>query len=465
MRILLVNIDYTHHSSSPIYGLGYLAAVSRDAGHTVSIFDGNHERASLEHYYEAVRLFRPDLLGFTVMCTGFGRLIQILKYIRARGINVPMIVGGPQIAANPLEFTKYLEVDFGCYGEGEKTLLELIDHLEEAEAWKDIKGLVFRDRKGQYHQTPPRPLLKDLDTLPFPAYDLMKLLDFNHTPVTWPVKKLPYANIYTTRGCPFSCTFCSSHTIWGKRMRARKPEKCVDEIQYLMREFGVREIFIGDDNFTFNKKHPMAFCEELLRRNIDIPWQCPNGLRIDTLDEELLVTMKRAGCHAIGLGIESGNDDILKTIKKNLSTALIREKLHLINKVGIRTQGFFILGFPHESRNQILDTIRFAIELPLQSSVFSIMTPYPGSEVYEDYYHAVSVEHVPWDNFDLHHGQSDIDTLPSEELIRLMQKAYLKFYLRPRVIADTFSYMIKPRVVKSLFQTRLIRQIFRYKIF
>jgi radical SAM superfamily enzyme YgiQ (UPF0313 family) len=345
-------------------------------------------------------------------------------------------------------------------GEGEETLSELVKAFScKRPDYSKILGLAYKDKKGKVYRNPDRPLIADLDSLPFPAWHLMPPSLYRVVPILSPNKGDLVAPVVTSRGCPYQCTFCASNITWRNRFRKRSPKNIVDEIELLVKKFGVKEVHLTDDNFTMIKNHAMAVCDEFIKRKINIFWQCPNGVRIDSLDLPLLEKMKQAGCYSVGLGIESGSPKILKKVKKSLDLKLVEEKLRLLKKVGIRAYGFFILGLPGETRKTIRETIDFAKNNPFDRVWFNILTPYPGSEIFDEYLkqQELTFETINWGLMDGNYA-SYKTSVPLAELEKFQKLALKEFYLRPKIIYD----LIKNtgyESVKTFFMSRFIKKI------
>ena len=308
-------------------------------------------------------------------------------------------------------------------------------------------------RDGAAVRGNPRFYEPDLDALAPVAWDLIP-------PRRYPLlghgilnRAHPVAPIQTSRGCPFPCAFCSAQSNMGARVRTRSPEAVVDEIARLVLDHGVREIHIEDDNFTFHRESAAEVCRLLVARRLDVVWACPNGVRLDSLDAELLRLMERAGCYSFGVGIESGSDSVLRAMRKQLTTAEILERLHLIRATtDIRTTGFFVLGFPGETRADLAATERFILRAPLDRIGVSPFVPTPESPAYRDLAKRGLVPIEPewvqqgWGYAD--GGYVAYGEVPREELVRRMKRVSLRFYLRPRVLAGVLGEIHSPAQVR-----------------
>jgi len=256
-----------------------------------------------------------------------------------------------------------------------------------------------------------------------------------------------------TRGCPYPCTFCGAGKALGKRVRKRSTENLLEEIDLLSGTYGIKEIHIMDDNFTFDRDYAARFCEALLKRDAKIFWALPNGVRLDTLDEGLLRLMEASGCYSMAVGIESGNQHVLDHIKKRLTLEKIEEKIRLVKRVsGIKVTGFFILGYPVETRQDMETTIRFALQLPLDRANFFNYTPFPGSQIYEQLKETGALHELDYDDLYIHNISFSPSGIRHKEMLAYPKRAHLRFYARPRILWNL------AKEVKSLDQVKIIYQ-------
>jgi len=437
MRILLIVPNYDSHVVHPPLGLGYLASYLEREGFSVSIFDGTLKNATEEDFLGAISRFNPELVGISVLTRGHNRAKRMIKTIKEQFKSLPVVIGGTQVTTAPEIVLRDLGADFAVIGEGEITLLELVKTLEEGkESFEKIKGLAYTDERGGIQVTPPRELIADIDTIPFPAWHLMPPGEHRIAPVLEPAHAFPVAPILTSRGCPYNCSFCASNVTWRRKMRFRSVENVLEEIKLLKGKYGVKEIHFCDDNFTINVKRAEEMCEAIIQEEIKIFWQCPNGVRIDKLTVPLLEKMKRAGCYALGLGVESGNQEILKKVNKQLDLKVVKKTLLNLKKVGISSYGFFILGLPGDTGKTVEETIRFALKNPFDRAWFNIFTPYPGSPAFADWLGNRDFAEIDWDKHDCSTAVVASEDLSLEAIEKLQRQALRKFYLRPRILCS-----------------------------
>ena len=446
IKILLLQPNYDAHIIHPPLGLGYLAGFLKKQDFNVLLFDGTLNNAKMTDFSTAVSKFKPDLVGISVLSRGHCQAKAIIKVLKKRFNKIPIVVGGTQITAAPKQVLLDLKADFAIVGEGEITFTKLAKavakkdkNFKKRKDFKKIKGLAFRNSNNRIIINKPRPLIKNLDSIPFPAWQLMPPRKYRIVPILQPAKALPVAPIITSRGCPYNCSFCASNIIWGRKIRFRSPKNVLAEIKMLKKKFGVKEIHFSDDNFTIDAKRAEKICDLMIKEKINLPWQCPNGVRIDKLPLPLLKKMKKAGCYALGLGIESGNQKVLDKNNKNLDLKIVPKVLADLKKVGIESYGFFILGLPGDNKKTISQTINFALKYPFDRAWFNIFTPYPGSAAFSWWLGKRRFDQIDWDKHDCSTAVSPMTDVSSKEIENIQKKALLRFYCRPRIFLNTIS--------------------------
>ena len=438
MKIVLISAPYLdvygtlnvgkNHTFS--LGVGYVAAVLRDAGHQVSLLDPEPLGMSDGAIKEYLKSKEPDLVGISSATANFKGAIRMAHL--AKEVSKPTtIIGGVHASALPLETLRdYPEFDIVVIGEGEETMEELCRHLESGkEVLQDIKGIAYRGN-GRLEKTPPRTLIQNLDQLPFPAREMV---DLNlYRPQVHLYRGRKSATILTSRGCPAPCTFCATAVTMGNRFRKHSPEYVLREIRHLVTEYGIQDFVIVDDTFTIDKQRVVAICNQIIEQGLDIGWFC--FARVDNATVDLYETMKKAGCFSMFFGIESADPQVLKNIKKGTTVEQARKALHLANKIGLKTEAGFMLANPGDTRASIKKTIALARELNPVIASFNIMTPFPGTEEYERYLPLDPVGMRNWDNF-IPKGITPLiepDGLSRRDLQKFLVEAYLRFYLRPQ---------------------------------
>jgi len=410
--------------STPPLGLGYLAAVLRERGFKVRIIDDLVEKIGIDGI---VRKIKDALIvGITSTTPTFNAALKYAEAIKRRLPNVFVILGGVHATFMPRETLKNDFVDAVCLGEGEQTIVEVAERVEAAKSLEGVKGLVVREG-GRIIDNGVREPIEDLDSLPFPAYDLMPLEKY-----TVLGRRLQHFPMITSRGCPFACRYCSSSLFMGRAFRARSAKNVVDEIEWLVNDFKAKHIAFSDDTFTLSRKRVFEICDEIKRRGVEVEWSCSS--RVDTITEELLRKMKDAGCSAIYYGVESASSEVLKYYRKRVDLDKVKKAIKLTKKVGIATICSFIIGAPYEKKEDMKATLKLALKLDPDYAQFSILTPYPGTEIYEE---AKEKNLLLSENFDDYTAAKPVLKnfhLSPNEISNFLKYCYLRFYLRPRFI-------------------------------
>ena len=412
-------------------GLAYLASFIEKDGHKVKIIDSNTLGYRIKDIKEEIEKFNPHLVGVTATTSCIYDAYEVAKIIKEVDPGIKVVIGGPHVTFIAKETLKECPfIDVVVRGEGEETFRELVNFFESSseDTWslEEVKGITFR-KDNKIIETDSRSLIKNLDSIPFPAYHLLPMEKYR-------LKNKRFATIMTSRGCPFSCIFCSSSRLFGKTWRARSPENVIEEIKLLKNKYGVREIEFLDDTFTLNKKRAEKICEILIKEKIDISWSCSS--RVDTIDESLIEKLKKAGCHTIYVGVESGSQKILNIIDKGITLPQIEKTINLIKKVNINSFGSFILGIPGETVKTIKKTINFAKKLNPSFVQFSICTPYPGTKLFEMAKEKGWLLTKDWSKYTILDQVMKIPGMVTTNLNRWLLRAYLSFYLRPKFILD-----------------------------
>lgn len=449
MKIALVSPAWdVMVNSYPPLGLGYLAAGLRREGHEVKIFDfGLRSGMKPDQEADEVVGFEPDLVGITVWTHLYYHSLELAREIKCRKLNIPIALGGPHITVYPLAALEDGVVDYTIYGEGEETIVELVQSLEGKIADEEIRGLCYR-KNGVVVKNDPRPFIADLDSLPLPARDLLEVEKY-------PLRSdegEPMTTILTSRGCPYSCIYCFKG-LFGKKYREKSALEVVKEIEQVKQQEGIQNFYFVDDLFVFNRNRLHQIISLLKEREIKIKWQCL--ARVDKLKREDYQLMAGAGCYEIHFGIETGNEEIMKQIGKHITLDQVRKAVGWAREAGIRTKGYFMIGLPGDTKATIRQTLKFATDIDLDDAMFSLTTAFPGTKLWEMarkkegglsekdafarafYFTAGQAELKPLAN--LSGGLSD------EELVRFTQQApgiFWKRGLRKREFRERFGYYL-----------------------
>ncbi len=435
-------------SNLPSMGLLLLAAVVRKMGLTTKIIDAPSLNLGYSETMERIFESPPLFLGITAVTTSVYKAAKLAGMVKERDSRIITIIGGPHLTAVPEEtMRRFPEFDIGVIGEGEATVTELFDKFkglvtdgvlisrgkwdELSKELEGIRGLILREN-GSFRVTDKRDTIKDLDSLPLPAWDLLPGFPGNYKPAAFKYRKLPATYVLTSRGCPHKCIFCDT-SVFSRQFRYFSAEYMIEMIMLLYNQYGIREISFEDDTFLTFKKRLVRICESLIREKLDISWSC-NG-RVHGVDRDILSLMKRAGCWQISYGIESGDQGILDFADKHIKLEQVERAIALTSEAGILSKGFFILGFPFDSDETIERTIGFAKRLKLNDISVSMMTPFPGSQMYE-----IGQKHgtinTDWQSMNLLETVFIPDGLTKEKLEYYNRKFLKEFYLRPRIMLN-----------------------------
>ena len=444
MKLLLVKPYNKSDHIQPSLGLGYLATHVRKR-HTVSILDCIKENIKPSLFEKKINEIDCDIIGFQCYTYDLPIVKDLLKL--AKKNNKITIIGGPHPSVDPEGSMQYFgeDLDYCFVGEAEAGLPGLLDRLNHPDTLKhdSVPGLVWRkDEKVMINE---KVINDDLDSLEYPAWDLIKPNEYPQAQHGAFFDNFPIAPIAATRGCPYSCTFCAGNLISGKKWRTRSPEHIVSEIKHLHDNFGIKEIHITDDNFTLDKNFAKNVLREIKKLDFKISWAVPNGIRMESLDDELLGLMKDTGLYLISLGIESGSDRVLGLMNKNISTKKIQEAVDLISRHKIDMAGFFILGFPGEKTEEIKETIDFALKLNIIRANFFTYLPFPGTASYEKIKNEEGLEKVSWDNFYFFSASYAPSGISKKQLKKLQRSAFFRFYFRPRIFLKNIACIKSPK--------------------
>jgi radical SAM superfamily enzyme YgiQ (UPF0313 family) len=383
MRVALVGPKWHEMVNSyPSLGLGYLAAIAEQEGHTAAIFDmGLRPKTPIAQEVAGIVAWQPDVIAYTSMTTSFQSVEESTALLKAALPGVPIIIGGPHATTLPEMTLQNPNIDFLVYGEGEYVFRDWLRQIDSGrDDWSANSGLWWKDEAGNVFNGGERELIPDLDELPFPA---RHLFDLKRYPLYAPSGE-QMVTVLTSRGCPYACSFCFKGIV-GRTYRQRSPENIVAELRELIDRYGVRNFYFMDDLFTINVKRLEAILDYFIEQDLGVRWRCL--ARVDRVNPALLEKMQRAGCRQIHFGIESGNPEILKRTAKHIDLEQVRQAIEWTEEAGIMSKGYFILGLPGDNEETMSETIEFAASLRLSEAMFSIATPMPGTELWEELVH------------------------------------------------------------------------------
>lgn len=412
----------------PPLGLAYLAAAARPR-HQVAILDaevmGLGEAATVE---EIVRR-APEVLGVTVVTPALPRVEAICRAVKARLPAVRIVAGGPYPSACPEEMLGCEAVDAVAIGEGDATFPALLDALDAGAPLDGVAGLALR-REGRPVRTPPRPRVEDLDALPWPARDLLPMERYRPSPLHY--RALPAFSVVCGRGCPWRCTFCSCAKVFRGRYTVRSPESVAAEVRALVTERGAREILFWDDTFGLTRAWTLRLCE--LLAPLKVGWSA--WMRVDLVEPDVLRAMRAAGCWHVSYGVESGNQGVLDGIRKGFEVAQVKQAFRWTREAGLEARGTFILGMPGDTWDTMMQTIDLAIEARADYAQFQYLTPYPGTELWDELARhgerltTDPARHTIWFPVFVPHGLTEAELRAAHRL------AHRRFYLRPRYVLE-----------------------------
>lgn len=411
----------------PSLGLAYIAAVLESAGHQVQYLDCSALRYTVKDAAKALSLESEsgnfDFIGLTATTPLINNSLAIAAVAKEIWPKAKIVLGGVHPSILPDEVMAHDAVDFVAIDEGEETMKELVSGKEPAQ----ILGLVYKD-DGQIIKNAPRPLIKDLDAIPPPAYHLLPM--DKYYPAVGSYKRLPVMIMFATRGCPGRCTFC--YRTFRGVVRKRSARNIIDEIKILQRDYGIKEVAFYDDTFTLFKDVVKEFCDIIEKEKIDLTWSC--FTRVDHISEDLLRAMKKAGCHLILFGVESADEEILKNINKRISLEQVKQAVKLARRLGIETRASFMIGNQGETEATIEKTIDFAIRLDPDEVQFNIATAYPGTELFDWAKENGYIKSFNWDDYSMSNVVLELPGLPRAKMQHYYESAHRRFYFRPRII-------------------------------
>lgn len=448
MKILLLQPPIAEKNITsfkyPPLGLITLAAHLKQNGHQVLLYDANVEKDSLEDILKLIKEQNPQIVGIGSMSVNINKTFKVAQAIKSYSSKIIIVAGGIHPTVEPEQTLNNPHVDFVVRGEGELTMSELTSAIEKGQTdLEKIPGLGFK-KNNQTIINQPRELIKDIDSLPIPAYNLLPVNKYR-APYT---SRTPYMIMIRSRGCPFDCTFCGVKKMFGRGFRVQSAERSIREVDYLIKELGVKEIGFKDSEFTLDPKNVEEFCDLLIQRKYDLTWNC-NG-RINHAAYPLLNKMKKAGCISITYGIESGDQQILANLKKQITLQQIRDAVKVSKEIGLKVIGNFMIGNPGDTRETIEKTINLAKELKLDYAYFGFTTPFPGTELREQAIANGWLLNESLDAIKYEDCIMNATSLATAELKPYLNRAYRSFYFRPSFIIKRFTKLSRNEIYNSI---------------
>ncbi|MBN2406601.1 MAG: radical SAM protein [Elusimicrobia bacterium] len=443
MKVLLINppasyeiignnpsIIESERGHNPPLGILYIAAyLEKFSDHEISVIDAQAEGLDYGALANRIRDISPDVVGITAMTFTMVDVVRVLRVVKETKPGAYTVIGGPHVFIYPEETLRLRDVDFVVLGEGEMVFKELLDLLENGYVASGIRGVMSKKDLGSIDVAKIRiPLIEDLDRLPHPARHLTPYRKYSSILA----RRTPVTTLFTSRGCPFRCSFCSRPHL-GKKYRARSPENVVEEME-ACRAMGIRDFLIYDDTFTVIKERVIRICDLVVSRKLKISWDC--RARIDTVDEEMLAVMKKAGCTGIHYGIEAGTRKTLSRLRKDIDLDEAKKVCDATHRQGIRTLNYFMIGSPGENLQDIEKTFETMNWLRADYIHLTVFTPFPGTEIYSDGLKSGIIKEDYWKKFAESPEEGFVpphwpENFSLEELRELIVKGYKRFYLKP----------------------------------
>ncbi len=450
-KIVLIRPNYNSHIITPPLGIGFLASYMKFQGIEVKIIDGLKDSLSNEKILELILAEKPDVVGITCLSAFYNEVVALSQLVKAN--NFRCWIGGVHPSFLPYKTLLESKADYVICGEGEIALTKLIQNNYIND---NIKGVYSLENLSDETQTFEKgEIIENLDEIPFPDWEQIDPNTYPKAPHGAIAKNFPIGIITTSRGCPYECVFCASPQFYSRKIRYRSPENVIEEIKYLIDNFGIKEVHFEDDNLTLKRDHIEKICNLILENNLNISWACPNGIRADKVDEELIKLMAKSGCYYFAYGIESANAQILKNIKKHETIEVIEKSIAIADRCGISCQGFFIFGLPGETAETIEESIQFARRSKLSRAQFLILDVLPGCELWT----SLKGQFVP--NFAKNSYKEPEwlpPTLTKKDLLKAQSRAFRVFYFRSFIF---FKLLKSVRFSQIKF---LLKRVFEYRL-
>ncbi len=444
-------------------GILYIATVLKENGIDVAVMDSDIDGSTIKEMVDSILSENPDLVGFSIMTPQLMSALEASEMLKKLRPSLPIVLGGGHISSTHDDTFTFADCfDFAIYGEGEMTMLEVVNKMKQGslpDCLSGIPGVIYRDSNGKVHTNSARSWIMDVDTLPPIDYTLLDITKYRIPTMTGRF----VVAMLSSRGCPYKCTFCDAPTTTGQKIRFHSIERAVKDIKYNYDNFGVRNFTFRDSTFTARRSWVVEFCEAVIKSGMKINWRC--GTRVNLVDDELLKLMKRAGCHIINFGVESGHPQILKNMKKEVEIDQIYKAHELTSKYGIRTYATFVIGSPGETDETMEATLKVALGIRASLAMFFVAIAYPGTAMYEKSVEEGIVEprwwaKQTWDSsrhsaFEKRWGwTADAGAIknPGLDAEAWQKRATRAFYMRPRFVWDTLIFTLKnPYFLKHLF--------------
>lgn len=404
---------------NPPLGIGYLASSLRKAGFSVKLFDMGPSRIGMEQLLEIIKEEKPQMVGISAFIANYGNGIKISNIIKKEFPEIKVVMGGPQASFVPEEVLETSLTDYVSMFEGEISIVELAECIINGGNIEEVDGIVYR-KDGKVIYTKKRELIKNLDDIPFPAWDLFDIDKYTQPGI-----------VLTGRGCPYKCLFCAASVVSGAKYRMRSVSNVVDEIEHIVNTYNIREFFFADDTFTASESHCVEVCREIRRRNLKITWVAE--ARANTVNDFVVTEMVKAGCKHVQIGAESGDNEILNTIGKNVTTDIILKAVKTFLRHGVTVVCSFILGNPDDTVETCRKTMDFSVKIKnlapkFATCKYAILTPLPGTRIYEQREElGIKLLTNNWDSYTFFDPIMETKNLNRRQLQNLYLEAWMKY--------------------------------------
>lgn len=435
MSILLINPSLENSKVAvgvgfPI-GLAQIASSLEEASYRVRVLDLPAESRTLDGIIKEIRRLKPKIIGLTALTPTFLTAVQIAKKVSREFPKILIVFGGVHVTFLDREAMSGVScIDVIVRGEGEETMKEVAKrYLRRNSAdFQGIKGVTYR-YKGRVYRNPDRQAAVDLGSLPAPAYHLFPMSSYAERQYGEFGETFSPVRVLASRGCPYNCNFCLVPVISGRKYRQRPAEDVLDELQLLRRKYGIKNFKFADDNFTLDSKYVTALCQGMRKRKLKMNWECE--ARVDLVSDKMLRSMRDAGCTAVWYGIESSSAATIKRIRKGISLPVARKAIKAAQRQGIRAGAFFVMGLPYDGIRRSRDFVKWAIREGLDAVVFSVLTPFPGTEIFrEPKRFGIRISSKDWNRYTESDAVIETKLLTSDDIRQETRRAYLDFYCR-----------------------------------
>jgi radical SAM superfamily enzyme YgiQ (UPF0313 family) len=413
--------------TGPPLGLAYLASIARDQGDDVRIIDSLAMDYTFEDVKSQIKKFDPDLIGLTSTTSMIPDAYKVAEISKKYNQEVKVAIGGPHVTFTQdttLKESPY--IDFTVAGEGETIFSNLLLNLKGKKEIREIRGLSYRD-SDKIVVTPREQLIRDVDTIPLPAIDLLPMNKYM-------AGTKRFGTLMTSRGCPYNCIFCSSSLQFGKIWRGHSTERVMIELRRLVYDYGIHEIEFLDDTFTLNMKRAVEIAKKIKAEKLDIKWS--GSARVNLFNDEIARAMKDSGAHTIYFGIESGNQKTLDFIGKGIKLQQAIDSVKKGNAAGLHTLGSFIIGFPDDTVEDVRNTIKFSKKVKVKIAQFTIATPYPGTRLWELAKSNNLIRTTDWRKYTTLNPVMKLKNFSDKKILGWLGKSYAYFYLRPAYLLN-----------------------------